>query len=219
MKIAVIGGGWYGCHIASYLNNLGFECSLFEQNNEIFLEASGKNQNRLHLGFHYARDYQTRFQSRTGFDRFLERYGFLTRRVDLNLYAVPIQHSLLDFRTYKMIVSGSGIEFEEIHLDKCPISIKNISGVILTERRVLLVREAREYFANVLKSNVRYNTKVTLSDIVEREDCVLIHGEEFDFVVDATWCTSASSAKKTFFMSRHYCSTIRIVVRSLRLLW
>ena len=60
MKVVVIGAGIYGCHLALNLHESGHNVILFEKNNEYLSEASGKNQYRLHMGFHYARNYKTR---------------------------------------------------------------------------------------------------------------------------------------------------------------
>ena len=70
MKIAIIGAGWFGCHIAYELMNDGHEIKIYEKENDIFLGASGFNQNRLHLGFHYPRSFITREQSKKGFKYF-----------------------------------------------------------------------------------------------------------------------------------------------------
>ena len=77
-------------------------------------EASGNNQFRLHLGFHYPRHYGTRAQSRDGFMRFVERYPQLSREVNENIYAVPREDSLVDFATYRLIMTSSGIDFREV---------------------------------------------------------------------------------------------------------
>ena len=59
MKIAIIGGGWVGCHLTYKLQN-SHDVTLFEKNENLFQETSFNNQNRLHLGFHYARNSKTR---------------------------------------------------------------------------------------------------------------------------------------------------------------
>jgi glycine/D-amino acid oxidase-like deaminating enzyme len=100
---AIIGGGWYGCHIATSLRALGFGVPLFEQNNRLLHEASGNNQFRLHQGFHYPRHYATRMRSRGGFSPFVERYPGLSRPVAENLYAVPRGESLIDFLSYRIM--------------------------------------------------------------------------------------------------------------------
>ena len=86
-KIAIIGAGWFGCHIASEIIKLNkFDVQIFEKNNEIFEEASTNNQNRLHLGFHYPRSKETRTQSKKGFKKFLGIYPFLCSKVKNNIY-------------------------------------------------------------------------------------------------------------------------------------
>ena len=55
MKIAIIGGGWVGCHLALNLKN-DHDVVIFDKNDELFSETSYKNQNRLHYGFHYSRN-------------------------------------------------------------------------------------------------------------------------------------------------------------------
>ena len=67
-KIAIIGAGWFGCHIAHQIKKKlnKFDIKLYEKEKDIFLGASSNNQNRLHLGFHYPRSKQTRLQSKNG---------------------------------------------------------------------------------------------------------------------------------------------------------
>ena len=36
MKIAIIGAGWYGCHLTLFFQKLGYEVTLYEKNNKIF---------------------------------------------------------------------------------------------------------------------------------------------------------------------------------------
>jgi len=199
LKIAIIGAGWYGCHIGHILDTLDFEVKIFEKNNDIFLEASGNNQFRLHLGFHYARDYRTRLQSRDGYHRFLERYNDLTEEIKDNLYIVPENDSLIDDMTYKMIMLTSGIEFEE--LNSSTISnefsyLKHSKLVFNTDERIILTNKAKEYYKRVLNAKIIYNTKI--ESIEENSNGVIVNGERFDFVIDATW-GHYSNKKENFF--------------------
>ena len=102
-SIAIIGAGWYGCHLASSLDAIGMSVKVFERNTRPLHEASGNNQFRLHMGFHYARHYNTRMQSRDGYMRFIERYPSLSGKIENNIYAVPSKDSLIDFLTYRLI--------------------------------------------------------------------------------------------------------------------
>ncbi|WP_406736917.1 FAD-dependent oxidoreductase [Thioclava sp. GXIMD4215] len=188
MKIAIVGAGWYGCHLATFLKQIGFEVAIFDRSTSVFSGASGKNQNRLHLGFHYARDYTTRFQSRDGFSRFTERYPHLSSPISSNLYAVPKGTSLIDFRTYKAIMASSGIEFEDIDMNRPNVKmVSNISGIVNTHERVVETSKAATFFGNSLSNILRLNTQVALSDIATFDDRVEVFGESFDYLIDATW--------------------------------
>ena len=105
-NLVIIGGGWYGCHLALSLKKKGFKIKLFEKNNEIFSEASLYNQNRLHLGFHYPRSYKTRIQSKNGFDKFLLNYPEFIKNLDLSIYAVSREDSLMDLIHIKLLWSS-----------------------------------------------------------------------------------------------------------------
>lgn len=182
-KFGIIGAGWYGCHIAASFKALGFDVTVFDKEDDLLLRASGNNQFRLHQGFHYARNYRTRVQSRDGFMRFVERYPTLSDSITHNLYAVPNRDSLIDFLTYRLIMTSSGIEFYEAkpsHYD-----LANISGILLTEERVMRTDKARDLFRLRLKENLRLGEEV--STIVEKGKKIYLNGQEFDYLIDATW--------------------------------
>jgi len=182
-RFAIIGAGWYGCHIASSFKSLGFDVTVFEAKNDIMQCASGNNQFRLHQGFHYARHHRTRIQSRDGFMRFMERYPHLSDRVDTNLYAVPQRDSLIDYLTYRLIMTSSGVEFSEVKAEEYNLS--NCAGALLTHERMLLTSRAREYFRRRLAGCLRTGTEVF--EMQQNDNGVKVNGEFFDYAIDATW--------------------------------
>ena len=182
-KIAIIGAGWYGCHISTSLLKLGFDVKVYESADDILTKASGNNQNRLHLGLHYARHYGTRLQSRDGYQRFMERYPTLSSKAEHgNIYSIPKYESILDFFTYKSIMMSTGIEFNEI---VNPDWSSNLEGSINCNERVIEIEKSRTYFKSKLEDNLLLNTPV--ESLEEKSDSVLINGENFDFVIDCTW--------------------------------
>lgn len=181
MKFAVIGAGFYGLHIATRLQALGLETKLFEKSDRILGFASGNNQFRLHLGFHYARNFRTRQQSRDGYFRFLERYGSLTKEIPENYYLVPQGDSLIDFPTYKLIMMSSGLDFVE---RQKPDVIGYPCGSVLTDERVLMIDRARQYFHESLSGTIHLETEAFLA---AHEHSVEVNGESFDYCIDCTW--------------------------------
>ncbi|CAN5144061.1 hypothetical protein BH11PSE9_BH11PSE9_17500 [soil metagenome] len=186
MKVAIAGGGWYGCHIASSLKSQDFEVCLMEKNQHLFSEASGNNQFRLHQGLHYARSAQTRYQSRDGYHRFVERYPRLSRSVENNIYLVPKATSLIDFDTYFSIMLSSGIAIEKVPLASIPgIATQHFEGAIRCEERVVLTDQSRSYFGQRLNGIVQLGREV--ERVESRPEGVWIDGERFDHFIDATW--------------------------------
>lgn len=87
MKLAIIGGGIYGCHFAhvfdmackqvSAINEEGLinaKVVIFDKDNALFSQASGKNSYRIHRGFHYPRSGQTRRRCYYDHNRFKVLY-------------------------------------------------------------------------------------------------------------------------------------------------
>lgn len=198
MKIAIAGGGWYGCHIASSLKAHGVDVALFERHDALFHEASGNNQFRLHQGLHYARSAQTRHQSRDGYHRFVERYPKLSQTVAQNVYLVPKGTSLIDFETYFSIMLASGISVERIPLHSVEgIDPARFEGAVRCEERVVATEKARSYFANRLNGSARLGQFV--EEVRDTGHGTIVNGEKFDYFVDATWGALAQASKDLYF--------------------
>lgn len=89
MKVAVIGGGLYGAHIARKAKEVGAEeVILLEKNPEIFTQLSSNFGVRLHAGPHYPRSPETRKSCREGFDAFYREYPELINEHEYSVYAL-----------------------------------------------------------------------------------------------------------------------------------
>lgn len=188
MNIAIIGGGWYGCHLAvSFLKN-GIKFKLFESESELFSKASTHNQNRLHLGFHYPRSYQTRLQSAEGFYRFCEKYPFLMSDPFENLYGIDNKRSIIDFDTYLQIMNSSGLEFEISNIDDYPF--KNLEGLIKTAERIIDPIKAKDYFSRALNDYIECDYKITEKMLEKKSKGFFLGGDYYDYIIDCTWAQS-----------------------------
>lgn len=170
MNIAIIGGGWVGCHLA-YKLKTNHKVTIFEKNGSIFTETSYNNQNRLHLGFHYARNYKTRKLCLDTFDKFMFDYEHLTDTVNNNLYCVPTHSSILDFETYLQIFNGFSYE-------KVNSSIVEIPNCIKTHERYIDFKKVKNFFQEELQS-------IVINKEIKFDDLSLLQ-EDFDLVVNCT---------------------------------
>lgn len=73
----VIGGGFFGCHIALALKELRLDrVLLIEREDGLMRRASFVNQARVHGGYHYPRSLPTALSSQQSFRRFVDEHGF-----------------------------------------------------------------------------------------------------------------------------------------------
>lgn len=170
MNIAIIGGGWIGCHLAMKLKDT-HNVNIFEKNDLLFNETSFKNQNRLHYGFHYARNNRTRQLCKNTFDLFINDYGFLVNDVEKNLYCVPKNKSLVDFETYKII-------FNDFDYQESKNEFKNLEGCVLTKEKHIDFISAQKFFNEELKDLITKKT-VTKNNLKSLQ-------KEYDLVINAT---------------------------------
>lgn len=166
-RIAIIGGGWVGCHLASKLIN-DHQIKVFEKEKELFTKASYNNQNRLHAGYHYARNFKTRELCRTTFDSFMSEYGMFTNEVKRNYYCVS-NYSNIDFQTYLQIFHGFDFEIVSSPL-------QNIEGCINTKERYIDFHSLNLYF------NSKLNKIFIQKEIKSTDDLK----KDYDFVIDCT---------------------------------
>lgn len=167
MNIAIIGGGWVGCHIASKLL-VNHNVTLFEKNESIFNETSSNNQNRLHLGFHYSRNFKTRELCRNTFDRFLSDYKLFTSKIKNNLYCVSKKNSIVDYQTYLKI-------FDKHEFSETNFFLNNTDGCIVTDERYINFKNVKSFFLNSLKNIIVYKEikKKDLNELSKKYDLVI----------------------------------------------
>lgn len=181
MRIRVIGGGWYGSHLAIALLRDGHDVELHESAPGLFCGASGANPARLHKGFHYPRSRLTRAACQDHAEAFMAKYGELTRTIPCNVYAVAAHDSLLDFGTYRQILAG---EVEFVTLERpAELGLAHVEGALLTGERHIVIDAARAYFTTALAGRTRFNTPAGDLD-----------DPSWDWTIDATFCALDAEA-------------------------
>lgn len=180
MKIRVLGAGFYGAHIGLALKRAGHDVEIHEIAQHIFAGASGAIPARLHIGCHYPRSRMTRAACLDHHKEFMAEYGFLTRAVPVNIYAIAANHSLVDFDQYVQTLRGE-IEFLTIH-DPAEFGLQNVEGAIMVNERHIVTDKARAHFEEQLGDIVKFGAAPGIVD-----------SKDWDFTIDATFCANDSA--------------------------
>jgi hypothetical protein len=160
---------------------------MIEKNNEIFNNSSYYNQNRLHLGFHYPRDYNTRNLCQNYYEKFCEKYGYCVDHIDNNYYGIS-NNSIIDYTTFLHIYEHEKFEFEIVNNDL----FDNIVGdLFLTKEDVINSTKSKQYFTEELKDvKIVFNTKISKYEKIGNKIAVYDerqHVYECDLLIDCTY--------------------------------
>jgi hypothetical protein len=170
MKIAIIGAGWLGCHLAHKLK-FEHDIKLYEKN-EIFSGTSYYNQNRLHKGFHYSRNQTTRKLCHDTFKLFIRDYAHLLTDIPDNYYLIPSNTSIIDFGTFKSIFQHEKISFKESKFD----ILSNIEGGVIVDEKYIDPALAKEFFTNELNSLIiKQDVSIDMLNIIAAENDLVIN--------------------------------------------
>jgi|GEM_PF-1538534 len=207
-KIAIIGAGWYGCHIARALQLAGYEVTLFESHDDIFKGISGEFGIRLHTGPHYPRSKETRRSCREGYTEFIETYPDLIIPHEYSIYGLGTldannEPSKVDLETFKTVCK----EVREIE-DSREINSKNnlqtreidpkkwgydnlLSAFDANEPSIALGKLLREEFRKYLSdAGVKVVCNYKVNQLTPQDSKVNVIGESssevFDHVVNTT---------------------------------
>ncbi len=194
MKIAVIGAGWYGCHVSRVLSEKGYDVTLYEKNADIFSGISSKFGVKLHAGSHYPRSSETRKGCHQGLEEFCANYPELINQYEYSLCGLgdvdadgkPPKVDVEQFRLASDEVSASrAIEPEKegyehllyaMEVDECGIAVGE---------------KLRKFFSKILEeTNVRLICNFEIKELKKMSNGILIgDGQEFemyDYVVNTT---------------------------------
>jgi hypothetical protein len=112
LRIAVIGGGLFGCTAAIHAARAGHDVELYEIKSALMSGATAATYSRLHRGFHYARSPQTGLESRLAERSFRAEYGAAVIDRGQQFYVVADGgHVTVD--EYRDFLDNAGLHFSE----------------------------------------------------------------------------------------------------------
>ena len=125
-RVAVVGGGIFGCTAAWMLSKNNYQVDLYERHSDIIEEASYINQYRLHRGYHYPRSKETAISSKESEKSFLEEYGESVINGNIeHYYGIASENSFVNSDDYVSFLDDVGLEYSiEENEENCDLVIK-----------------------------------------------------------------------------------------------
>jgi hypothetical protein len=200
MKIAIIGAGWYGCHVARSLKAVKTsecEVTIFESHQRIFSGISGSFGIRTHKdGLHYPRSAETRKACKHGYGKFVKHYYDFLVRHSYAIYSLGIidaegKASKVSLEEFARVCQEDKDSYILKPGDKDWHYQNLLMAVNTKEPSILLGERLRKSFETLLEEegiNVRCNFQV-IQLIKSEHGVILSNGEineEFDYVINAT---------------------------------
>jgi len=184
MKFLIIGAGWYGCHLADYLISVGSDVTIIDKANAIFTGSSFRNQNRLHLGFHYPRSTDTITECQQGYKLFKERYPDIREPLINNFYFVSTTLSHMNATDYITTMQQSNIHTKLVQ--QLPTGLPEVCNmfpsIIQVEEEYINPFKARDYFVKRLGPYLKqYNPDISGYDMIL--NCTYNHYKPIEFQI------------------------------------
>lgn len=143
LRVAVVGGGIFGCAIALDLAAAGMTVELFEADTDILQGTTARNMARLHSGYHYPRSESTAAASRDTAALFTQRWPEAVRRAQNHWYAIA-PGSKVSPEDYLAFLDRGGLPYEDMgspaHLHTAALVIRAEEALIDIDKLRRLLR-------------------------------------------------------------------------------
>ncbi len=183
MRVLIVGAGWYGCHIASVLLARGCDITIVDKSNALFSGSSAKNQNRLHLGYHYPRSPDTIRECSIGYNRFKQQYGAVcTSPVPRNTYLIASEGSHIDSAAFGKLFDTKAVS------SPLPFRVTGVdtdNTYTVNEEHIDHIKAAA-HFQNVLGPYLRTIDDSTAFTSLEKIEAA-ISQTPFDYILNCTY--------------------------------
>ena len=217
-KIAIVGGGFYGCYIAKKLKDKfksKIELHIFEKNNKLIIEAGSNNQYKLHLGYHYPRSIYTIRQTIDGSKKFKKEFSNFIFYPRKNLYLIH-KNSFVKAQKFYKIFKKFGLKIKYFNIKKLNF-IKNLSDfekAFKTEEGVIKFNKLNTFLIKKVEStcNVFKNIKIKKIDskkglIIDDKNNVY---SNYDRIINCSYTNPNMGIKNKFILKYELAGMVKI---------
>lgn len=182
-KVAIIGGGIFGCTSALELSKNGYSVTIYESNSDIIMGATMKNQLRVHRGYHYPRSDETARQCYISEYKFKAYFRSSMEDSNVHYYAIASQDSRVSPDEYELFMNRNNLPYTVVDNQtiKNVLNLEMISKIYAVEEASYNPEKLRSYLKErCIAEGVRF---VFNEQIEKIEDL----GHDYDQYVIATY--------------------------------
>ena len=178
IRVGIIGGGFYGLFIASYLTRKGYYVRVLDTNQP---KASEVCQARLHNGMFYSRSLSDLKCCINNGATFYKWYrDFIIK--DFNSYYLVDKNSNVSFDSFKKLAKENKLRVKPCKLDY--VNTANIQGIFKAKEYSINIQGLLDHLLNTLNESPEYAQVYKLKNLSTGIDVCSDHGTyHFDKVI------------------------------------
>jgi len=187
-KIAIIGGGFFGCLGSLKLAEIkNVSVDLYEKREDILLSTSGKNQMRAHCGYHYPRSRGTVAEIQKSIKKFELFFPKNVFEKTKNFYAIANKGTKINSHQYINFLKKNKLYFKKLNKFQF-VEKKNIDSIFSVKEKIINIFKVRKF----LKKKIINNRKVKLLLNTTFDESKI---KNYDNVIYATYEENNSNIK------------------------
>lgn len=184
-KVAIIGGGWYGCHISLYLKKHNLDVTIYEKESKLFKGVSNYYGIRIHAGPHYPISNLTRKNCIDGLSKFLIEYPELIVYHENSFYGLGKEDvdgllPRIKLEEFKKVCQENPFFNQEIYNTE----FTNLQILYNVFEPSLKIEIIGEYFENKLKEN---NINIFFNHEIKSIKNNKINNNEYNWIINCTY--------------------------------
>jgi len=200
MSVAVIGGDWVGCHLASVLAERGVRVTLYEPKGQVLMRVDGPSSwipkltqgsyaySRLDSGARYPSNPEIREQCAKGSKDFLEKYGTMVKTSEC-LYAIGKEDcdghpSRTDADFYEKVIEQLDPNCREENPES--LGIEGVTRIWRSEEKLIPIDNPGSHFLTKFQGNDNVSLSTAVQNLSHSAGTPSINGEKFDWVLNCT---------------------------------
>tara|TARA_B100001540_G_C15814991_1_gene646673 strand:+ start:3518 stop:4579 length:1062 start_codon:yes stop_codon:yes gene_type:complete len=217
-KLAIIGGGFYGCYIAKKLKDKfksKVEIHIFEKNKKLIQEAGKNNQYKLHLGYHYPRSSYTIKQTINGSKKFKKEFDKFIFYPKKNIYLIHKKSKVKADKFYK-IFKKHKLRIKHFDIKKIKF-IKNYNDferAFKTEEGVINFDKLNSFLIKKIRLSCRIYKNKNIKEINSSQGFLIDSKNNiysnYDHIINCSYTNPNMGLKKKFNLKYELAGMVKI---------